>query len=171
MKILHGILTFLLLSSFSVHAETDNFNMSLTGTFDNALPDNCSVSAPTTINMGTVSSSELMVPEKILLMSGGGKILLDTGIDFNIEVKCTVGTSFNLYPDFLWLEGQDVSVAMYDKTGSDILSKLESNLTGIGTGTSQEFTITVGWVYDSANPTLPDNGAFTLSTDFILETF
>jgi len=57
---LKGILLSTILVTSSAIAETDNFNVSLTGTFDNTNPDACTVTPISAINLGTISMYDLV---------------------------------------------------------------------------------------------------------------
>jgi len=59
MKFLKGLVLAITLLSTPVFAETDNFNISLTGTFDNTVPDDCTVIPIGTINLGTLNMHDL----------------------------------------------------------------------------------------------------------------
>jgi len=143
MKISNGFLALLLVTGFSAHAETDNFNVSLTGTFDNTVPDNCTVTPIATVDLGTLNMHDIKDNANSFVEGLNSLTAFETGATVDIIVNCTVGTSYEFNLDVHFNTAGLSVLFLHD--GTDFLSPHASGvkLSSTGTGVNQTFTYNV----------------------------
>jgi len=86
------------LITIPVLSETDNFNIPITGTLDNTAPDSCSITPPRAVSLRTLNVHDLLNNESVEIDSIG-QTAYNTNVRVDIEVICTVGTSYSIYLD------------------------------------------------------------------------
>jgi len=154
MNIKTGLAAILLTVGFSVHAETDNFNVSLTGTFDNTVPDVCTVTPIGAINLGTLSMYDVLANMESNGTHVIGEDAYDTGSTVDVVVNCTVGTNyeFGIDSDVNTDGNTGARFWLFDAVGGNFLNN--GNLvviTGTGTGVDQTHTLKVN-ISNGVNP-------------------
>jgi len=165
MKITQGIVALLLITGFSAHAETDNFNVSLTGTFDNTIPDDCTVSPINTIDLGTLNMHDIYENNNMFL--DGAWKWYEVGVTVDINVNCTNGTNYEFTSDSFASSGNAMFV-IHD--GTDFIHPTSGvTISGTGTGINQRYTynIIMGNT-NSYNSITELTGAFSVSIPLTL---
>jgi len=140
MKNLKGFALLITLLSCSVFAETDNFNVSLTGTFDNTIPDDCSITPIGTINFGTLNMHDILANADTELYMGD--TTYDSGVTVNIIINCSNSTNYELTLDSTSHYDFATDVAFYLHDGASFLGTIPdgNELSGTGTGTNQTYS-------------------------------
>jgi len=135
----------LLFVGFSANAETDNFNISLTGTFDNTVPDACSVAPIPTVNLGTINTDDLQLNPFILTPQMLHTQAHDTGVTVDIIVNCTTGTNYEFTLDQMTNVDAITGALFYLVSGGNFIGDTEggSKITGTGNGVDQTYTVKV----------------------------
>jgi len=136
MKTVQSIFTLLLLlTGFSSHAETDNFNVSLTGTLDNTAPDYCTVTPLSTVDLGTLNMHDIAANANSYNQMGFD--FYETGVSVDIIVNCTNGTKYKLGYDTHSFDALSYFI-LHNGTGF-----LNSNMSSTGNGINQIHTYNI----------------------------
>jgi len=167
MKITQGIFALLLMTGFSVNAETDNFNISLTGTFDNTVPDNCTVSPIGTVDLGTLNMHDIKANATQQFYMGYDMFnTYDTGATVDITINCTNGTSYNFALDNAINSDGDADFFLFN--GTEFLWDTHVQPNTIGDGLNQTFTFKIFIRESSSNDLTLLSGALTATLPITL---
>jgi len=142
MKITQGIFAISLLTGISVQAETDNFNVSLTGTFDNTVPDDCTVTPMPPVDVGTLMLHDIHTNVPTEISPDSLYDVHDIGIEITVTINCTIGTNYSFEQDFSpGIFTTVVGSSVWMLKNSDGIAG--AGYTSIGTGSDQAFTFDV----------------------------
>jgi len=171
MTTLKGLVLFLAIISGSVYAETDNFNIALTGTFDNTIPDDCTVTPLGTINTGTLAVHDILADNDTRFDPVMGFVTMyNSSVTVTVEVTCTVGVNYELTTqESAMIDGtaQVASFLYSSEAGGFLGDTALRTLSGTGTGSTTEHELELYIAHISSTI---DNlsGSFTLNAPLTL---